>query len=159
MTTLLLIDRRNPRCVLFERGRARTRLATHLRSRQLDRALASGSSPDSSSALSLHARALIGMSARSVLARLIRRLLEDAQRPLNPLSPGVPICRRKMLRSTPSLEELADRLTSGGPVDARGVAQLRLLLSDGHGPVYDRPAIDDLEPALRKAMNALEVTA
>jgi hypothetical protein len=159
MTTLLLVDRRNPQCVVFEHGGARTRLATQLRSRQLDRALASGSSSDASSTLSLRARSLISVSGRAALARLIRRLVEDAHDPLNPLTPGVPFCRRKILTSAQLLEELADRLTSAGPVDARGVAQIRVLLTDSHGPVYERPGADDLEPALREAMKALEVTA
>jgi len=30
------------------------------------------------------------------------------------------------------------------------VAQVRLQLSDGWGPVYDQPAVDDLEPACRR---------
>jgi hypothetical protein len=159
MTTLLLIDRQDPHCVLLERGHARTRLLTHLHSRQLDRALALGASPDSSAALSLRAQTLIGAGYRARLVRFLRRLIEDAQRPLSRLDPSAPICRRKVLRSRQTLEELADRLSSGGPVDARGVAQLGLLLGDSDGPVYDHPAADDLEPALQEAMRALEIAA
>ena len=158
MTTLLLADRSNPGCVLLKPGRARTRLKTYLRSRPLDQALASGASPDSSAELSLRARWLIGAPARTTLARSIRTLIEDAQRPAKPLSPGVPVCRRKVLGSARTLELLTERLTSGGPVDARGVAQVRVLLNDVRGPVYDRAAANDLEPALQEAIEALEVT-
>jgi hypothetical protein len=45
---------------------------------------------------------------------------------------------------------------SSDPVDARGVAQVRLLMHDAAGPVYDRPARNDLEPALQQALQAIE---
>jgi hypothetical protein len=134
----------------------RTHLWTHVRSHRLDRGLASGLSPDSSAALSLRAHTLIGARARAVLARSLRNLVEDAQRPLQPLSLGLPICRRKILRSRNTLEKLAERLVSRDPLDVAGVAKVRLLLSDGCGPVYDRPGADDLEPALQEALDALE---
>jgi hypothetical protein len=158
MTTLLLTDPANPGCVVPERSRTRTRLWTHWHARRLDHALASGVSPDSSAALSLRAHTLIGETARASLARSIRRLVSDARRPLGPLDPGAPICRRKVLRSTRTLHELADRLVSGDPVDACGVAQITLLMHDGAGPLYDRLAADDLEPMLRRALQALELT-
>ena len=34
---------------------------------------------------------------------------------------------------------------------------VHILLSDGAGPVYDHPGANDLEPALRRAVAALEV--
>jgi hypothetical protein len=156
MTTLLITDPINPGCVVSERSRTRTHVWIHLHAQQLDHALASGVSPDSSAALSLRAYRLIGETARAALARSVRRLVEDARRPLGPLDP--PICRRKVRRSTQTLHELADRLVSGDPVDACGVAQIRLLMQDAAGPIYDRPAADDLEPALRRARQALELT-
>jgi hypothetical protein len=148
MSALLLTDETNPRCVIAEPGRARTRLWMHLHASRLDRALAAGASPDSSAALSVRAHALIGAVARREVAGSIRRLLDDARRPFTPLTPGIPSCRRKLLASTEQLIELAERLTSGDPVGARGVALLRLLLIDGGGPIYFRPAANDLEPAL-----------
>jgi hypothetical protein len=53
-----------------------------------------------------------------------------------------------------TLEELADHLLSPGPVDARRVAQAWLLLSDDSRPLYPGPQTDDLEQALRAAINA-----
>jgi len=156
MSTLLLTDPENPSCVVLERTRMRTRVWAHVRSHDLDRALASGLSPDFSAALSLRAHTLIGARARAVLARSLRNLVQDAQRPLQPLSLGVPICRRKILGSRNTLEQLAERLASREPLDVAGVAKVRLLLRDGCGPVYDRPGGDDLEPALREALEALE---
>lgn len=156
MSTLLLTDKANPGCVRAKPGRTLTRAWTHLHASQLDRALAAGASPDSSPALSLRAHALIGAPARRDLARSIRRLLEAARRPFDPLTPGIPICRRKALASADTLLALADRLTSGDPVDARGVAMLRLLLIDGGGPIHHRPAANDLESALAAVTAALE---
>jgi len=159
MSTLLLTDPNNPGCIISERSRARTRLSTHLRSRALDRALAAGISPDASAALSLRAHALIGIAARAGLARTIRSLIRDARHPLHPLTPHVRLCRRKIIRSARTLEGLAERLISGEPVDARGVAQIRLLLIGDSGALYDYPAANDLEPALREAFQALELAA
>lgn len=157
MSTLLLTDPNNPGCIIPERSRACTRLSTHLRSRALDRALAAGVSPDASAALSLRAHTLIGAATRADLARTIRRLIRDARHPLHPLTPHVRLCRRKIIRSARTLEELAERLVNGEPVDARGIAQIRLLLIGDSGALFDYPAANDLEPALREAMQALEL--
>ena len=156
MSTLLLTDKANPGCVRTEHERALTRAWARLHTSQLDRALAAGASPDSSAALSLRARALIGATARRDLARSIRRLVEAARHPFNPLTHSMPMCRRKAVASADTLLELADRLTTGVPVDARGVAMLRLLLIDGGGPIYHRPAANDLDPALAAVIAALE---
>jgi hypothetical protein len=159
MNMLVLADERHPGCVKVERTPPLVRLRARVRARQTDRALASGISPDSSACLSVRAHELIGCPTRSALARAIRRLVDDAGHPQRPMSFNIPICRSKVWRSRDTLERLADRLLSDGPLDARGLAQIRLLLSDGAGPLYDRPAADDLEPALRRAMTALEVLA
>src|SRR6185312_8162272 len=112
-------------------------------------------SPDSSAALSLRARALIGTTARAGLAGSVRRLIKEAEHPTGPLTFRVPICRAKILRSRETLEALADRLVSTDPVDACGVARVRLLLTDGSGPIYARPTADDLQPALQRTLVAL----
>ena len=159
MTTLVLADKRNPGCVIVERSRATARVRVRMRARQLDRALAEGASPDSSAGLSVRAHDLIGSRARTVLADAIRRLVEDAVHPLRPLQFNIPVCRSKVRRSRRTLEAVAERLVADEPLDARGLAQLRLLLTDGAGPVYDHPGANDLEPALRRVMAALEVQA
>ncbi|MGH2867428.1 MAG: hypothetical protein ACRDNK_07660 [Solirubrobacteraceae bacterium] len=127
----------------------------HLHAPSLDQALAAGASPDSSGPLSLRAQYLIGAPARRDLARTLRRLVDAASRPFGPLSPGVPVCRRKVLASQGTLWDLANRLTSAEPVEARGVAQVRMLIT-GDGPVYHRHAADDLQPAVQAALAALE---
>lgn len=158
MTTLVLTDRRNPGCVIVAHSRATARVRARVCARQLDRALAEGVSPDSSADLSVRAHDLIGSRVRHMLAQAIRRLVQEASsHSLRPMHFSVPVCRSKVCRSRRTLEELADRLVSGEPLDARGVAQLRLLLSDGAGPLYDHPSANDLEPALERVKVALEV--
>jgi hypothetical protein len=157
MTTLLLTDPTNPRYILHERSRTRARLSARLRSQDLDRALAAGVSPDSGAALSLRAQALLGVKARSALARSIHRLIDDALHPVAVVTPRIPTCRRKILRSRSSLEALAARLVRGDPVDVHGVARVAVLLADCCGPLYDRPTADDLEPAVQRALEALEL--
>lgn len=156
MGTLLLTDPSNPSRIIVERTKLRTRLSTRVRARALDRALAAGVSPDSSAALSERARTLIGAAARVDLARSIRNVLGDARRPRDPLTPQVPLCRGKIVRSARTLERLAERLVNDEPVDARGVAQIRLLLVGDRGALFDYPAADDLEPALREMLRGVE---
>ena len=159
MNMLVLADERHPGCVKVQRIPAMVRVRARVHERQSDRALASGISPDSSARLSVRAHQLIGCPTRAALARAIRRLVDDAGRPARPMSFNVAICRSKVRRSRHTLEDLADRLLSDGPLDARGLAQIHLLLNDGAGPLYDRPTADDLAPALKRAIAALEVVA
>jgi hypothetical protein len=157
MNLLLLADERYPGCVKVERTRTLIRVRARVQARRSDRALASGISPDSSACLSVRAHELIGGPTRAALARAIRRLVDEAGHRVRPMSFNVLICRSKIRRSRDTLEDLADRLLSDGPLDARGLAQIRLLLSDGAGPLYNHPGANDLEAALERAIVALEV--
>ena len=158
MSLLLLVDGKRPECVIPRPARARTRVWVHLHASSLDQALAAGASPDSTAGLSLRAAQLIRASTRRTLARALRNVISDAARPGLPPGPAVILCRRKILASRGSLVELAERLTSHEPVDARGVAQVRLLLIGAAGPLYDRPRANDLEPALQAALEALDLS-
>lgn len=68
----------------------------------------------------------------------------------------VPICRRKVTDAHSAFEALAEALTRPGPVDACGIAQLRLLLKNGAGPLYCHPHADDLATPLETVLDALE---
>ncbi len=158
VSVLLVVDAERPECVIPRRGRLRTRLWTNLHAASLDQALAAGASPDSTPALSMRAAQLIRATTRRKLARSLRRLVDDAKRPSIPRGPGVFICRRKILASREALLELADRLTGQEPVDARGVAQIRLIVIGVVGALYERPGADDLAPLLEAALDALELS-
>jgi hypothetical protein len=157
MTMLVLADQSKPGCVIVRRAPAAYRLRARLCARRLDRALAAGIAPDSRADLEVRAHGLIGPQERTALALSIRRTLADAQRPRRSRNFSIPICRRKVWRSRQALADLVDRLLDYEPVDARGLAQIRLLLTDGAGPLYSRPGADDLAPAVARAIAGLHV--
>jgi hypothetical protein len=156
MTVLLLIDQRRGSYVIPRYTGARERILTRLRAWKLDRALAGGASPDSSAGLSLRAHSLIGEPARRELWREIHRLLRDAQRPRPRLERSLALPRREIIHTQPVFEEIAERLIGHAPVEAMGVAQIRLLLRDGSSPLYSNSPGRELERAVRRASDALE---
>jgi hypothetical protein len=155
MTALLLTECGDRSYFTSRRIRPHDRLAARLRARTLDTLLAQGVSPDSSTALSLRARKLISQATRRQLARALHTTVREAARPARPLCSAVPISRCRVIDAHPILEELAGHLMNPGPVDARGVAQVQLLLSDGSSPLYPGPGAYDLEHALQAAIDAL----
>lgn len=62
-----------------------------------------------------------------------------------------------MIRSRAELEELANLLLSSVPVDARGVARVRLLLRDGASPLYHSRRAGNLERAVEVALDRLRL--
>lgn len=156
MDTLLLIERQGEPYLIPRRATAGSRIRARVWNWPLDGALAEGRSPDSSEALSLRAQALISWKSRRRLSRAIRGLVRDAQRPRHPFDGCLPICRCGIRASRSLLEEMADRLEAPGAIDARGAAQLCLLLKDGLGPLYDTFQSEKLIRALEAASEALE---
>ncbi|MGZ4202237.1 MAG: hypothetical protein ACXVRH_09290, partial [Thermoleophilaceae bacterium] len=67
----------------------------------------------------------------------------------------VPVARPRVRSAQDELARLVDELLQPGPVDPAGVAQVRLLLSDGGGPLYNPRSDDDLRAAARAAVDAL----
>jgi hypothetical protein len=157
MTTLLLTGQRDGSYVISQHSSAGERLLARVLTWRLDSALANGACPDSSAPLSLRAHRLISRTTRQGLSREIHRILRDAKRPPPPHDPRVPICGRKIIQAGPALEQLAAQLLYPGPVDARGVAHVKILLRDGSSPIYQRPQADDLQAAVHTAIDALEV--
>jgi hypothetical protein len=123
--------------------RLRDRVACRLRAGALDRAIASGAS-SGDAVLALRAGELVRRCQREELASGLRRVLRAAGRD--------PLVRREVLRGRAELARLASRLQAPGPVEARGVAQVRLLLTDGTGPLYNR---GDVRAAAERALAAL----
>lgn len=135
MPALLFIQAKETAPLCARRIRASERLRARLFSGGLDTALAAGAPADGRGDLSIHAQRLISLRARQRLAAEIREILDHARRPPHRLEPVRPA--GGVIRAEPLLLELADQLTRPGPVDACGVAQVRLLLRDGLGPVYN----------------------
>jgi hypothetical protein len=64
--------------------------------------------------------------------------------------------RIEVLAATDQLEQLIERLLEPGIVAARGLAQVRMLLTDGGGPLYFHGATQDLVTAAARALANLE---
>lgn len=156
MATILLTEQPDARYVEPYTVRRRDRLRARFCTWKLDRALARGASPDSSPALSLRANRLIGRNLRRRLAQELRELPAHAVRPPCRLDAGVPICRQGVLRAVGLLEELAARVEGRDPVDARGVAQVRALLTNPDSPLFDPAGVEAFVRALRTTLDSLD---
>ena len=131
----------------------RSRLLVRLRAAKLDRALSAGASPYSSPALALRAEALGSPRTR----RVLRDALEDLLTQRSGRLPGsrVSPARDRVNAARDELAELARRLRPGQPVEARGIARVRELLSDGGGPLFWSGSDEDVGAAVREAIAAL----
>jgi hypothetical protein len=118
---------------LFRPGLA-TRLAARLWAASLDQELADGADPAECPQLAARAAYLTCPETRARLAAIVERFVTAAELParagrVHPARGGVRANRERML-------ELAARLRDDAPVYARGVAEAKLMLSDGAGPAY-----------------------
>jgi hypothetical protein len=114
----------------------RTRLNARLRSRQLDQSLARGTPPETAAPLALRARRLTTLAHRRAVADGLRRAVRESCRGVSASLARVAPHRSQVITASDELIRLADALAAPGPVAARGVAQARILLTDGAGPLY-----------------------
>jgi hypothetical protein len=130
------------------------RLWARLRARRLDRALARGVPAHDSPALSWRAQVLTRPSVTRELGTQLRRLLSEAHEPGRVLLRVQPEPER-LIRVEADLRRLASRLDSARPSHPAGVAKVRLLLTDGTGPLYGRGSARALSAAVQDAFVAL----
>ena len=88
-------------------------------------------------------------------ARQLEREL-DARRSRTSLGAQVRPRSSEVLAAADELDALADRLLAPDLVDARGVAQVRLPLRDGTGPLYYCGATEDLRSAASRVLRHLQ---
>ena len=132
----------------------RERLSLRLQARKLDRALADGASPGDSAQLSRRAAALVRADTRTELAVSLRQLTRgDEGTTLGNCVGALPARAGEARRD---LERLSARLLDPGPVDPRGVALTKDLLTDGVGPLFWMESNEDLVAHLRMVLEALE---
>ncbi len=155
MASVLLIHPHQTAPLRARRTRTHERVRVRLWPWGLDVALARGAPADVRGDLSLRAHRLISLRTRQRLAREIRRVVRDAARPAHPFERRLQCCAPRVMDAAPLMYDLADELSHPGPVDAQGVAQVRLLLRDGTGPLYDEPWPGYLEHCLTRARAAL----
>ena len=133
------------------------RIALWLRTPELDRRLATGECDGEDGALAIRGTKLAGADVREQLARALREVVRDAE--LGSLAMNkAPLVRSEVVAAADELRLLASRLQAPGPVDPRGVAEVRLLLIDGRGPLYNRRSRRPLANAIGAARRALMPT-
>ena len=154
---LILMDDLD-QCVAARTATTVERISAFVRATSLDRDLAAGVSPDSSAPLALRAQALVRPSMRRALARSVQQLLDEAtfEGPPRFIGARVWVRRERILQVADGLQLLIDRLLTPGPVPARGVALLRVLLTDGAGPLYCPGDNDDLPALVLDVVERLE---
>jgi hypothetical protein len=142
--------------VLVEPGPA-DRLFCALRSDTLDRELAAGLRPEASRRRSLWAALLVTPARRRCFAATLRRLVAAADDPLGRGARRLPPPTRARLRAcAEDLGRLSARLTAPQPVTAAGMARVRLLLTDGGGPLHGPAPAAVLRRAVAEALAALD---
>jgi hypothetical protein len=154
MAELVLLDPagKDGATVLVRRVRMADRVAARLHANALDRRLAAGASPDSSVRLMLHAQRLLRRRDHRRMARCIRLIVRTAEHP--PLVRAGPVLvREQVLEAAAELERLAERLDAG-PVEVRGIAITRLLLTEGTGLYHPRGQAS-VASAVKRALDAL----
>ena len=142
--------------LVARRARFRERLASRLGATWLDVELARGVPPEARAALALRAHTLGEPRTRQALAQSLRHTLDNARQGSPPRRGQVAAIRADVLAAADQLEQLIERLLEPGIVEARGLAQVRVLLTDGGGPLYFRGASQDLRAAAARALTQLE---
>jgi hypothetical protein len=89
------------------------------------------------------------------MAEAVDRLVAEVKAPPTGRSAAAPISRREVVEAEPNLRELADRLSSESPLEARGVVLAERLLGDVTSPVYTYDGPGALAHAVRVATRAL----
>ena len=141
--------------VIVKRAGWRERITARLRANRLDAELARGAAP-TRAALALRAQELGERRTRELLGRSVRRVLDDARLDHPRSMARVPTQRSEVRAAAWELDRIAETLLNPGPVAASGVAQVRLLLIDGAGPLYSRDGPAGLRAAAARALDALE---
>lgn len=130
------------------------RLSEWMSGQKLDRAIEDGVLATAGTALAVHVTRLTSLREREQLARALRTVLCDARGRRHGMTSRIPVRTSAVLAAADLVDELTLRLHAPLPVRARGMARLRLLLSDGRGPLY-RTDSGSLSAALRGVLAAL----
>jgi hypothetical protein len=106
--------------------------------------------------LAAHYARLRSVREREDMTQAVTRLLYDARRTSRAGGPmtRTPIRAEVVRASAGVVDEVLSRLADPLPVRARGMARLRILLSDGRGPLY-RTGRGSVAAAIRGVLAAM----
>jgi hypothetical protein len=143
------------------RGRKPTledRLVARMLAPWLDREIADRVGTSLSEAYAARAEQLTGQRSRRAVARSLDRLAGRINDP-GPGSRTVTgrLRREEVLKAMPVIVSIRACLCSTEPLNARGVARLKALLSNREGPCYVSSAPAELTAALREVSESLAV--
>ena len=130
------------------------RVTARLRAYGFDRQLAVGVPAPAGSALAVHQARLTSVAERASIAWALRQAVHDVRAGGTPLSARIPVHFNNIAAAEDLIDTITLRLHSPRPVDARGMARLRVVLSDGCGPMYESGR-GDLSGRLGAALAAL----
>jgi hypothetical protein len=133
-------------------------LAARLQARtfaaKFDRQVAAGAVPQPGTPLAAHVARLTSVKERENVARAFRRVLQGGPQARAAVQVRIPMFSNRITESRDVIDDITLRLHSPRPVNAEGMARLRMLLSDGTGPLYFQ-GHGQLADELRTALAAL----
>jgi hypothetical protein len=130
------------------------RLLAQLLAGRYDREIEDGISPLPGSPLAVHGARLVSARERDDLADALRLIVRDADVTRGPFTSRIPVHSAAVHHAAQAIDDVCDRLADPFPVNARGMARLRIVLSDGCGPLY-RSGAGTLAAALRGVLATL----
>jgi hypothetical protein len=113
-----------------------TRLKAATGRHALDRRLARGAEPEASPELACRARVLGGWRVRHSFADALERVVREAEHPDDRFTAAIPVARDEVLAARDDLLRAARALRAEPRSNARGIAEVSLLLTDGAGPLF-----------------------
>ncbi|HUO40066.1 MAG TPA: hypothetical protein VMU34_20470 [Mycobacterium sp.] len=121
---------------------------------RFDRLICAGATARPARAFTLHVRRVTNTAQRQRLASRLSAVLIDARCGRVRVTPRLPLDRSAVVAAAELIGQVMARLQAPGPVDARGVAHLRLLISQAGGPLY-RYGHGDLSQELHTVLTLL----
>jgi hypothetical protein len=131
-----------------------TRLHARFFAGRLDRDIEAGVPAEPSTALALHMVRVTSVEERQALARTLRHVASDPRDTGRVVPMRIPVHPQRVAACRDVIDDITLLLHSPRPVRARGMARLRMLLSDGSGPLY-RNSRGSLAAELRGVLAAL----
>jgi hypothetical protein len=138
----------------FAEASITTRVIAELFATRFDKQLVAGVAPEPGSALAAHVSRLASAGERRKLAEALHHSVCETHSRHTRMSATVPVDRSAVAAAVGLIDQVVERLTGPRAVSARGVARLRLLLSDGAGPMY-WPGGGDLGAEVRAVLAEL----
>jgi hypothetical protein len=131
-----------------------TRLYARTFAAKFDRQVEAGAVPTPGSPLAAHIDRLTSVRERENVARAFRNVLLGGPHNRIAAQLRIPVLTNHLDECRDVIDDITLRLHSPRPVNAKGMARLRMLLADGTGPLYFQ-GHGDLAADLHDALAAL----